>query len=259
MYSIGQLSKKTGVTVRTLDYYDEIGLITPSSSTEGGHRLYDDDDVLRLEQILALKYIGFSLQQVQEVLEQSTASWEQSLEQQLKMIQQQQKHLKELERAVQGVLYSIRFEEEVRWPVIFDMIHMFQQDTDATRRLFENYFNPDEHEAIKDVGTQMNENDFREWQKIIHAVRANIHVDASSETAQQLARQWMDKVDAMFSGDEVLEAKMWKAIKDHSGEITFYPMDEEVVSFIDRAVTIMHKRERNKKDNENHKRGKQNE
>jgi len=84
-----------------LDYYDEIGLITPSSSTEGGHRLYDDSDVLRLEQILSLKYMGFSLQQIQKILNQSTVSWKQSLEQQLRMIQQQQKHLSELERTIQ--------------------------------------------------------------------------------------------------------------------------------------------------------------
>ena len=59
MYTIGKLSKKTGVTIRTLDYYDEIGLLNPSSTTEGGHRLYGEAELLRLEQILSLKFFRF--------------------------------------------------------------------------------------------------------------------------------------------------------------------------------------------------------
>ena len=83
MYTIGKLSKNTGVTVRTLDYYDEIGLMKPSSKTEGGHRLYSEDDVLRLERILALKYMGFSLEQIKDILENSTSTWQESIQQQL--------------------------------------------------------------------------------------------------------------------------------------------------------------------------------
>lgn len=75
MYSIGQLSKETGVTVRTLDYYDEINLLNPSSTTEGGHRLYAEDDVLRLQQVLAMKYMGFSLEQIKEKLDESVVTW----------------------------------------------------------------------------------------------------------------------------------------------------------------------------------------
>src|SRR5699024_4860129 len=244
MYSIGQLSRKTGVTVRTLDYYDEIGLITSSSKTDGGHRLYDDNDVLHLEQVLALKYMGFSLQQVQKILNQSTASWEQSLEQQLQMIRQKQKQLNKLERTIQGVLYSIRFENDVKWPVIFDMIHTFQKDTDTIHRLLEGYFSRDEYETIKDLNSQTYEKDFHEWQQIIHEIRANLNEDPGSEIAQRLAKGWMEKVDTMFSGNRELESKMWDAIKYHSGGAIFYPMDEDVVSFMDRAITIMYQHER---------------
>ncbi|WP_237049268.1 MerR family transcriptional regulator [Lentibacillus amyloliquefaciens] len=52
-----------------MDYYDEINLLKPSSTTEGGHSLYDKDDVLRLQQVLALKYMGFSLEQIKEKLD----------------------------------------------------------------------------------------------------------------------------------------------------------------------------------------------
>lgn len=247
MYLIGQLSKNTGVTIRTLDYYDEIGLITPSSSTEGGHRLYDDDNVMRLEQIQSLKYMGFSLQQIRKILKENTSTWEQSLDQQLNMIHQKQKHLEKLERTVQAVLYSVRFEEDVKWPVIFDIIQMFQQDTE-TDKLFDAYFEPEERQNMKNLDYQMDETDFQEWKEIIHTVRANLNADPGSDIAQQLAKRWMDKVDEMFSGNTELERKMWRAIKDHSDGIVFYPMDKEVVDFIDRASTIMHERKSNQDD-----------
>lgn len=247
MYSIGQLSKKTGVTIRTLDYYDKIGLVLPSSSTEGGHRLYEDEDVLRLEQILSLKYIGFSLQQISKILEESTSTWEQSLEQQLKMIQQKQEHLKKLEKTLQAVLYSIQFEEDVKWPVIFEMIQLFHKDTKRPGNVFDNFlhenFKPDERETIKHLDTPMNKADLHEWKEIIHTVREHLTENPESETAQQLAKQWMDKVDTMFFEDSALKKKMWKTIKDHSEDIIFYPMDQEVVDFIDRATAIMYERE----------------
>ncbi len=56
--SIQELTRETGVTVRTLRYYDQIDLLKPSGKTEGGHRLYSENDVIRLQQILFLKRNG---------------------------------------------------------------------------------------------------------------------------------------------------------------------------------------------------------
>src|SRR5699024_8201408 len=141
MYSIGQLSKKTGVTVRTLDYYDEINLLKPSSTTEGGHRLYNEDDVLRLQQVLALKYMGFSLEQIKEKLDESIITWQQLVEQQLEMVGQQKKRLQALEQALRGVLYSIQFEGEIKWSIVFEIIYLFQRDTEAVQHFYDHYLN----------------------------------------------------------------------------------------------------------------------
>lgn len=130
MYTIGQLSKNTGVTVRTLDYYDEIGLVKPASRTDGGHRLYSDDDVMRLERVLALKYMGFSLDKIKEVLESSKLNWQESIEQQLEMVRQEQQRLKMLEQALLGVSYSIEFEEDINWSIIYSIIQFYHQNPD---------------------------------------------------------------------------------------------------------------------------------
>ena len=66
--TVGEVAKKMGVTVRTLQYYDEEGLFSPSSESQGGRRLYTDKDVIKLYQILSLKHLGFSLDDIKNHL-----------------------------------------------------------------------------------------------------------------------------------------------------------------------------------------------
>ena len=67
-WKVGALARATGLTVRTLHYYDEIGLLPPSARLAGGHRLYDAADVARLYRIIRLRQLGFPLDQVDAVL-----------------------------------------------------------------------------------------------------------------------------------------------------------------------------------------------
>ncbi|NEZ40582.1 MerR family transcriptional regulator [Paenibacillus alvei] len=73
MLTIGQLAERTGITIRTLRYYDKLGLLAPSDYKEGGHRLYNADALSRLQQIQALKFIGFSLKDIADLLEMQQA------------------------------------------------------------------------------------------------------------------------------------------------------------------------------------------
>src|SRR5919201_3674111 len=66
---VGELARRTGLTVRTLHHYDEIGLLRPSLHTEAGHRLYTARDVARLQQVLSLRQFGFSLEEIRECLD----------------------------------------------------------------------------------------------------------------------------------------------------------------------------------------------
>ena len=67
-WKVGALAEATGLTIRTLHHYDEIGLLQPSARVAGGHRLYDADDLSRLYRIIRLRQLGFPLSQVAEVL-----------------------------------------------------------------------------------------------------------------------------------------------------------------------------------------------
>jgi hypothetical protein len=61
-WKVGELAKRTGLSVRTLHHYEEIGLLSPSSRTEAGHRLYATDDIVRLQQIKSLCHMAFFLE-----------------------------------------------------------------------------------------------------------------------------------------------------------------------------------------------------
>src|SRR5436190_12163452 len=66
---VGELARRTGLTIRTLHHYDEIGLLKPSLHTEAGHRLYTAGDVARLQQVLSLRQLGFTLEEVRDCLD----------------------------------------------------------------------------------------------------------------------------------------------------------------------------------------------
>ena len=69
MRTISQVAELTGVSTRTLQYYDEIGLLKPSELTESGYRLYDDEALQKLQQILFFKELGFKLKEIKEILQ----------------------------------------------------------------------------------------------------------------------------------------------------------------------------------------------
>src|SRR5688572_33314365 len=71
---VGELAKRTGLTIRTLHHYDEIGLLKPSLHTESGHRLYTAADVARLQQVISLRQLGFSLEDVGACLDRADFS-----------------------------------------------------------------------------------------------------------------------------------------------------------------------------------------
>ena len=67
-YLIGEVARMTGSTVKTIRYYDEIGLIKPSEYTDGGHRLYTADDIWRLELITTLRYLDFGIDEIHQLI-----------------------------------------------------------------------------------------------------------------------------------------------------------------------------------------------
>ena len=68
-WKVGELASLTGLTVRTLHHYDEIGILKTSEYSSSGHRLYLEEDIIRLQQILPLKQLGISLEEIKDCLQ----------------------------------------------------------------------------------------------------------------------------------------------------------------------------------------------
>ena len=86
---VGELAKRTGVSVRTLHYYNEIGLLSPSQRTRADYRLYTSQDVVRLQQIVSLRQLGFSLTEIKDCLERPEFSLQHTVKLQMSRLREQ--------------------------------------------------------------------------------------------------------------------------------------------------------------------------
>src|SRR6476620_8221294 len=103
VFQVGELAKRTGVSVRALHHYDEIGLLAPSSRSASRYRLYDREDVVRLQQIKSLRQLGFSLEEIRELLAARRLTPLGVVEMHLQRVKEQM----ELQRLLLGRLESI--------------------------------------------------------------------------------------------------------------------------------------------------------
>ena len=94
--SVHEVAKLTGITARTLHYYDEIGLLKPAKVTESGYRMYDDTALGRLQTILLFRELEFPLKEIKVILDSSDFDQSEVIAQQIKLLELQYKHLGEL-------------------------------------------------------------------------------------------------------------------------------------------------------------------
>ena len=125
-YSSGQFAKKAHVTLRTIRYYDKQNILKPSAKTPAGARLYTEADFAKLQQILLLKYLGFSLQDIREM---TLASADQqylleSMRVQKKLIQERIEEMQAMNDAIDSTMEAIQQKQEMDWNRMLDLIHL---------------------------------------------------------------------------------------------------------------------------------------
>lgn len=104
MMTVNEVSKLTGVSVRTLQYYDKIGLLMPATYTESGYRMYDDVCLERLQHILLFKELQFPLKEIKDILDSSDFNRNRALEQQIELLTMKKEHLENLILFARGIL-----------------------------------------------------------------------------------------------------------------------------------------------------------
>lgn len=135
-YTTGEFARMAHVTIRTIRYYDRQGLLKPSKVCENGYRMYSDEDFLRLQKILSLKYLGFSLKEIagmtindanQDILE--------SLKLQIDLVHRRIESMQQMESALRSTVDMVEQTKQVDWNEVLNLIHL----TDMEKQLVEQY------------------------------------------------------------------------------------------------------------------------
>jgi DNA-binding transcriptional MerR regulator len=123
-YSVGQVAERTGVTVRTLHHYDEIGLLSPSGRTAAGYRQYADADVERLAQIVRYRELSFGLDEIAKLLDDPDTEPLDHLRRQHALITERLAHLQRvvmsIEKAMEAAQVGIKLSPEEMFEVVGD-------------------------------------------------------------------------------------------------------------------------------------------
>ena len=124
LYTTGQFAKLAGVTIRTIRYYDKIGLLKPSKVLDNGYRQYCNQDLMTLQKILSLKELGFSLEEIYPlIIDDNRESFKESLKLQSSLIDQKIKHLTNLKSAIKNTERLLN-NEHISWEKIIELINL---------------------------------------------------------------------------------------------------------------------------------------
>lgn len=130
-YTSGQFARMAQISVRTIRFYDQQNILKPSYVNESGARFYSDADFARLEQILLLKYLGFSLEDIRNMTvgDAEHHMLRNSLKLQLKLIQDRIEQLQMVEKAIQDTTEAIDMHQDINWSQMLNLIHLTNMES----------------------------------------------------------------------------------------------------------------------------------
>jgi MerR family transcriptional regulator, thiopeptide resistance regulator len=255
LYRAKQFAERAGVSVRTLHHYDRLGLLTPSGRTEAGYRLYAESDLRRLEQIVTLKFIGFPLKKIRELLNRNL-DLPVALQLQLKIIEEKRRRLdlairaiEQAERVVQAGAtgasprdgLASRSGEGSVWEAlrkIIEVIHM-QQDWEFVNKYYT-------EQQLADLrgrwSPKLQAKAEADWRSLIQDAEAALAAgeDPAGSKAQDLAARWQGLIGTFTGGNPGIAQGLKNLYADKSNwpKDVQMPYSHEAVAFICKAVEI---------------------
>jgi DNA-binding transcriptional MerR regulator len=230
---VGELARRSGVSVRTLHYYGEIGLLLPSEHTPTGHRLYTLEDVTRLQQIVSLRQLGLSLAEIRDCLARRAVSPAEVIERHLARVREQidlQRQLCDRLERVRSALRATGSASIDDLLFAIEVTKMLEKYTPEQRALFE--------ERRRTVGEERIRQVEAEWPVLIAQVRAEMQAgtDPASERVQALVRRWEALGHEFHGGNQELKRLAQSSVgslpeRDPAGDI-----DQEMLNYVQRAL-----------------------
>lgn len=198
-WKVGELAKQTGVTVRTLHHYDEIGLLTPSHRTAAGHRLYAEGDVARLQQVASLRSLGFPLEEIRDVLNEERLSPLEIVRMHADRMREQVRSQKRLVDRLDALAAGLGAAEHVSAEQLMATIEEIN--------MFEKHYTPDQLDYLAQRREQVGEARIKEveaeWPRLIAEVQAAMDAgtDPCDPQVRELAGRWKGLVEEFTGGN----------------------------------------------------------
>jgi DNA-binding transcriptional MerR regulator len=234
------VARRTGVSVRALHHYEEIGLLAPGRSA-AGHRLYGETDLSRLGQIVSLRQLGFSLEQIGDLLDRQALSAREVLELHAERLRSQIAGQQRLLQRLEALTAAI--DPSPPAPVTLDQL----LDTIQEIKAMETYYTPEQRETMAQRREAVGEERIRqveeEWKTLIAEVRTQMErgSDPTSEPVLALARRWRALVAEFTGGDPGIERSLANVYRGEPELHTRHEgvPDPEVMAYMGRAQAAL--------------------
>src|SRR5262249_38393481 len=207
---VGELAKRTGLTVRTLHHYDAIGLLKPSLHTEAGYRLYTATDIARLQQVLSLRQLGFSLDEVRGCLDRPGFSPLEVIGLHLVRLREQIESQRRLCQRLETLAAHLR----AAGGGTADEVPGGIEERTKLGTLEAKYFTPEQMQAIKQGREQAGPESLNRmqerWAELIALIRTEMEqgTDPADPKVQTLAQRWQELLHQATGGDPGIQQAM---------------------------------------------------
>lgn len=200
LLKVGELAKRSGLTVRTLHHYDSIGLVKPSARSDAGYRLYNRDDIARLHQVQALQRLGLSLAEIGAALASPHSQLPQIIAQQLQMLDRQLEQATRLRKRLEHLQTQLLRGDE---PELADWLKTLE-----LMSMYDKYFTPEELKRLPPNFDNVSLN--AEWTELVKTVRElmDSHTQTDDPRARDVAQRWFEQVQRDVVSDPRLLAKL---------------------------------------------------
>ncbi|MGA2655324.1 MAG: MerR family transcriptional regulator, partial [Gammaproteobacteria bacterium] len=202
---VKDLSKLTGISVQTLHHYDRINLLTPSLRLPNGYRVYSEKDLLRLQQILALKFFGFELEQIKGLLIGKVNIHDQfSIQAQL--LSEKAQTLMTASETLKGILAKCDQDKSIPWETVIQLMEIFKMTQKLEKTWAANVFTAEElkqyarfESGLKTRYTPDEKKAFeKDWAALIRQIHLCLDKDPTGPIGIKLAKQVMDLINELY-------------------------------------------------------------
>lgn len=203
LLKIGELAKRTGLTIRALRHYDEIGVLTPSGRSEGGYRLYDRNDVAKLYRIQVLRRLDISLAEIQKILSAGAATLPAVIAQQISFLKRQIQQATALQTHLMNLQGQLAAQHE---PEMDDWLAALESMVVGTK-----YFTNEELRALTVQRSSLNATSGSEKAELTSALHELIKcgIPPESTEACTVAYRWIELLLEEVNGDEGMLIKLY--------------------------------------------------